>query len=105
MTPDPNRPDDADTEGRTVPPYEGRKKSGGAAGKGESAKGGARTAGATSPVEDEDMRAAESMEAEGGATSTPADEKPAGRTRRSRDDDSGTGPAHRRGTPRGEDQP
>jgi hypothetical protein len=105
MTRDPNRPDDADTEGKTVPPYAGRKKSAGTAGKGKSSKGGARTAGATGPVEDEDMKAAKPMETEGGATSTPADEKPAGRTRRSRDDDQGTGPAHHRGTPRGEDQP
>lgn len=112
MTSDPNRPDNADADadakgkgkGKAVPPYEGRKKSAEVEDKGKTSKKGVRTAGATGPVEDEDMKAAEPWETEGGATGTPADEKPADRTRRSRDDDTGTGPAHHRGTPRGEDQ-
>jgi hypothetical protein len=104
MTNDPNRPDDADTEGRAVPPYEGRRKSADVAGKEKTSKEGARTAGATGPVEDEDMKAKEPGRTKGGATESPDDEKPADRTRRPRDNGSGTGPAHHRGTPRGEDQ-
>ncbi len=48
-SPDPDHPD---TEGRTLPPYEGRRESADVAGPEESTKDGARTAGATGPIED-----------------------------------------------------
>ena len=98
-------PDDADTDGRAVPPYEGRRKSADVAGKEKTSKDGARTAGATGPVEDDDMKAPEPGRTRGGATASPADEQAGrpddGRPPRRRP---GTGPAHHRGTPRGEDQ-
>ncbi|MFI6080873.1 hypothetical protein ACIBBB_07835 [Streptomyces sp. NPDC051217] len=105
MTKEPNRPDDADTGGRATPPYEGRRK---AAGRGDGekpAKGGARTGGATGPVEDPDMKSADPEATEKGATRSPADERPADRAKKPRTgDDKGTGPSHLRGTPRAEDQ-
>ena len=103
MVKEPNRPDDKGTEGRTVPPYEGRRKSADVAGKEKSARHGAKTAGATGPVEDDEMKAAEPEQTPEGATGSPADERPARRSRKSGHDDM-TGPDHMRGTRRAEDQ-
>jgi hypothetical protein len=103
-----DRPEDPDTMGsekRAVPPYEGRRTSADVKGKGKSAKDGAKTAGATGPVTDDDMKAAEPERTERGATRSPADEEPARRSRGSGGDEGGTGPAHEPGTPRAEDQP
>lgn len=50
MTTSPN-PDDPDTEGTTIPPYDGRRESADVDGPEESVKDGARTGGATGPVE------------------------------------------------------
>lgn len=113
MTDEPNRrdrsdrpedPDAMDTEDRAVPPYEGRRGSADVKGKDKSARGGARTGGATGPVTDDEMKASEPERTEGGATRSPAEEKPARRSRKSRGDDAGTGPGHEPGTPRAEDQ-
>ncbi|WP_329138804.1 hypothetical protein OG552_31705 [Streptomyces sp. NBC_01476] len=99
------RPDSIDTEGKAVPPYEGRRQAASASGREEMpARGGAKTGGATGPVEDEEMKAADPESTPGGATESPADEKTARRRKRSRSDDEGTGPAHQRGAPRAEDQ-
>jgi hypothetical protein len=51
MTTSPH-PDEPDTEGKTLPPYDGRRESADIDGPEESTKDGARTAGATGPVED-----------------------------------------------------
>ncbi|MFJ4918857.1 hypothetical protein [Streptomyces sp. NPDC088725] len=103
MTKDPNRPDDMDSEGKAVPPYEGRRKSADTSGKEKSSRGGARTGGATGPVEDDEMKAADPEKTARGATASPSDERPARRSRNSGGDE-GTGPAHKRGTRRAEDQ-
>lgn len=50
MTTSPN-PDNPDTEGTTIPPYDGRRESADVDGPEESVKDGARTGGATGPVE------------------------------------------------------
>ncbi|MDJ0347043.1 hypothetical protein QMK19_38370 [Streptomyces sp. H10-C2] len=108
MIREPNRPDDIDTEGKAVPPYEGRRTSAHVKGNAEPTKGGVKTGGASGPVEDDDMKAPEPSRTRGGATGSPADEKAAGGSRRSPSgdaaDDDGTGPAHQRGASRAEDQ-
>ncbi|MFE2376132.1 hypothetical protein [Streptomyces sp. NPDC059398] len=109
MTRKPSRPDDMDTTGKSVPPYTGRRKSADTEAEPGSSRGGAKTGGATGPVSDEDMKAAEPHRTRGGATGSPADEKPADRASRrasgEKPEDHGTGPSHHRGTPRAEDQP
>jgi hypothetical protein len=54
MTTSPN-PDHPDTEGRTLPPYEGRRESADIEADEGSARDGVRTGGATGPVEDPDL--------------------------------------------------
>jgi hypothetical protein len=104
MNPDfPNENDDPDTAGKTVPPYEGRRETADIDPKEESTKEGAKTAGATGPVDDDDMKGSEVSER--GAQASPADEQPAAESGGSAPDEGSTGPAHQSGTPRGEDMP
>jgi len=107
MTSGPNANEEPDTTGSTVPPYEGRKESADVEGQDESTKDGAKTAGATSLVEDDEMKAPATADTERGATASPADEQPAqdsGDTAVKGDDLSVTGPAHETGVGRGEDK-
>ena len=97
--------DDPDTEGKTVPPYEGRKESADVAGKEESTKGGAKTAGASGLVEDDEMKAPDPADTPRGEHAAPADEQPASQMPQTDLDDDGVGPAHTKGTQRGEDVP
>jgi hypothetical protein len=94
-------PNDPDTGGRAVPPYEGRRASGEVAGADQVHRDGANVGGATGPVEDEDPV----TPASGDPTGSPADEQPAASTPQTDLDDDGVGPAHQAGTPRAEDQP
>ena len=96
--------DDPDTEGRAVPPYEGRRESADVDDQSESVKDGAKVGGATGPVSDPDPKAPEPAETERGAVASPADEQPADQMPESEDSDAGVGPAHVAGTPRGEDR-
>lgn len=105
MTSDPNRPDGIDTEGKTVPPYDGRKETADIDGKDESTKDGAKTAGAASLVEDDDMKAPEPGDTERGATGSPADEQSAKEMPETDRSDDRVGPAHGTGDPRAEDKP
>lgn len=102
---DPDSPDGIDTEGKTVPPYEGRQGAVDVAGKEKSTKDGAKTAGATGLVEDDDMKAPEPADTEGGATGGPSDEQPASDMPETDRDDDMVGPAHVEGSRRAEDQP
>jgi len=107
MTSGPNANEEPDTTGSTVPPYEGRKESADVKGQEESTKDGAKTAGATGLVEDDEAKAPEPSETERGATASPADEQPAEDTSDATvkgDDLSATGPAHESGVGRGEDK-
>ncbi len=104
MSFDPDSPDGIDTEGKTVPPYEGRQESADVGGPDESSRGGAKVGGATGPVEDDPMKAAEPDETERGATGAPADEQPASQMGETDTDDDAVGPAHTGGTGRGEDK-
>ncbi|MDP3891814.1 hypothetical protein [Nocardioides sp.] len=99
-------PDNPDTENATVPPYEGRREAADVDDQDESEKDGAKTAGATGPVEDDEKKAPAPEGTERGATASPADEQPA--DNRSAGVDSGpgaTGPDHITGTGRAEDKP
>lgn len=104
MTSRANGPDDIDTEGKATPPYEGRRRSGDVQGKEKSSKGGAKTAGATGPVKDDDMKAAAPERTERGATASPSGRESTERSAERGSEDTGTGPAHHRGTGRAEDQ-
>ena len=101
---DPSRPDGIDTQGKTVPPYEGRRESADVDGKETSTKDGAKTAGATGPVADDDMKAPDPDSTEGGATGSPSDEQPASSMPETDLDDDRAGPAHVAGTPRAGDR-
>ena len=97
--------DDPDTENKTVPPYDGRQESADVDSKEKSVKDGAKTAGATGLVEDDDMKASEPGDTDRGATGSPADEQPASESPETDLDDDAVGPAHHEGTTRGEDVP
>ncbi len=102
---DPNGPEGVDTAGKVVPPYDGRRESADVDSKEQSIKGGAKTAGATGPVADDEMKAPDPANTEGGATAAPADEQPASQMPETDPDDEGVGPAHTKGTQRAEDAP
>ena len=92
-----------DTEGRTLPPYEGRRESADVDDQGKTEKEGAKTAGATGPVRDDDMKAADPADTPGGQHGSPADDQPSGQMPEHESSDPGVGPAHVSGTQRGED--
>jgi len=98
-----NDPNDPDTEGSTLPPYDGRRETADVDGSEESVKDGAKTAGATGLVEDDEMKAPAPEDTERGAVASPADEQPASESTDTDMDPDMTGPAHVEGTPRGED--
>jgi hypothetical protein len=104
MTSGPNHDENPDTEGSTVPPYDGRRQSADVAPAEDATKQGARVGGATTPVEDPDMKAADPSDTEGGRDASPADEQPGRESSATDLDPDMTGPAHVAGTPRGEDQ-
>lgn len=103
MTTSPNA-DDPDTEGSTLPPYEGRRESADVDGKEESSKDGAKVGGATGLVEDDEMKAPEPAETERGAVASPSDEQPAAESTDTDLDPDMVGPDHYKGTGRGEDE-
>ena len=105
MTSGPNANEEPDTEGSTLPPYEGRKESADVSGPDESTKDGARTAGATGLVEDAEPKAPEPADTERGEHASPADEQPGAESTTTDTDPDVTGPAHETGTARAEDQP
>jgi hypothetical protein len=94
---------DPDTQGRAVPPYEGRRETADVDPQEKSTKDDAQTAGATGPVTDPEGKAAEPTDTARGAVASPADEQPAEQMPESEKSDPGVGPAHVPGTPRGED--
>jgi hypothetical protein len=94
---------DPDTEGSAVPPYAGRRESADVDDQSKSEKEGAKVAGATGPVRDDEMKAPDPADTERGGQASPADEQPADQMPESEASDAGVGPAHVVGTPRGED--
>jgi hypothetical protein len=89
------------TDDRPTPPYEGRKTE--AHAEQVTEKEGARTAGATAPVSDSDMKAPDPEQTERGTVASPADEQPAQDTPDGGSEEATTGPSHEPGTARGED--
>lgn len=105
MTSGPNYNEDPDTEGKAVPPYEGRRESADIEGQDASTREGARVGGATGPVEDSEQKAPDPESTERGEHASPADEQPATDTPDVEGSDSGTTrPAHEPGTGRAEDK-
>ncbi len=104
MTSGPNYNEDPDTEGKTLPPYEGRKESADIAGPEESTKDGAKTAGATGLVEDAEPKAEDPASTERGEQASPADEQPGAESPATDLDPDMVGPSHEPGTGRAEDQ-
>ncbi len=102
MTTSPN-PDDPDTEGSTLPPYDGRRETADVDGPEASEKDGAKTAGAAGPVEDDELKATPREDTDRGAVASPSDEQPASESTDTDLDPDMVGPAHTEGTPRGED--
>lgn len=95
--------DNPDTEGRTVPPYDDRRKSADVDDSSRSEREGARVGGATGPVLDDEPKAPDPADTERGEWASPADEEPAEQMPETESSDEGVGPAHVAGTPRGED--
>lgn len=95
--------DDPDTGDRAVPPYEGRRRTADVDGPEQSVQDGARTAGATGPVEDDSPKGPDPTGTERGAVASPSDEQPAGSMPQSEHSEPGVGPAHVACTSRGED--
>lgn len=105
MTTSPNA-DDPDTEGKTVPPYDGRQESADIDGPEEGTNDRAETGGATGPVQGDEVVSPDSDDTEGGATASPADEQPgAEQPETDLDPDVTTGASHEPGTGRAEDKP
>lgn len=100
--PDSSVPNDIETDA-PVPPYEGRKTE--ASSEDETTKDGARTAGASAPVSDPDMKAPEPADTPRGAVASPADEQPAAETPDGEPGEASVGPSHTPGTGRAEDKP
>jgi hypothetical protein len=105
----PNSPgepgDGVDTEGKAVPPYEGRRETADVDGPEKASRDGAAVGGATGPVEDDRLRAPAPGETPRGATGSPSDEQPASEMPETDLDDDRAGPAHEAGTGRAEDKP
>jgi hypothetical protein len=102
MTTSPN-PDDPDSEGKTLPPYDDRQKSASVGGSEEATKDGAHTGGATGPVDADTDEIDDPESTERGEHASPADEQPAeGEEAAGPGGTSGT--AHEPGTGRAEDK-
>jgi hypothetical protein len=105
MTSGPNADEDPDTTGKTVPPYDDRTKSADIDPAEESVKDGARTGGATGPVEGGGGGIDDPASTPRGEHASPADEQPAAPESDTDTDPDMTGPSHEPGTERAEDQP
>ena len=92
-----------DTGGRAMPPYEGRRESADVGDQSESVKEGAKVAGATGPVLDDEPKAPDPADTARGPHASPADEQPAQDMEENETIDKGFGPDHVSGVQRGED--
>ena len=92
-----------DVEGRTLPPYAGRRETADVDGEERMDRDGATVGGATGPVESDRMKAPEPADTPRGAVASPADEQPAADTPDAEPGEASVGPAHHAGTTRGED--
>jgi hypothetical protein len=97
-------PNDPDTGGRPLPPYQGRRETADVGGEEELVKDGAVTAGATGPVEGDELKSTPKEETPRGAEASPADEQPASDMPETDLDKDMVGPDHYSGTGRGENK-
>jgi len=100
----PGDPGPTDLEGRTVPPYEGRRETADVDDEEAQRRDGANVGGATGPVESGERAAPEPEDTPRGAVASPADEQPAATSGGEDPGEASVGPAHQPGTTRGEDQ-
>jgi len=103
MTMSPGDPGPTDLEGRTVPPYEGRRKAADVDGEEKTRRDGAEVGGATGPAESASRRAPDPEATPRGGVASPADELPAEDAPDGGSEEATVGPAHVPGTTRGED--
>ncbi|MEO6020357.1 MAG: hypothetical protein ABIP45_08935 [Knoellia sp.] len=103
MTTIPN-PDDPDTEGKTVPPYDGRKDSGEVGGPEETTQDGTHTGGAGRPAESDTHEVDDPTEIERGQHASPPDEQPAEGADETAGPGGTSGLSHEPGTGRAEDK-
>jgi hypothetical protein len=103
MTTSPGEPGPTDFEGKTVPPYEGRRESADVDGEDDVRREGANVGGATGPVENDERSAPEPEDTPRGAVASPAGEQPAEEVPDGESEEATVGPAHHPGTPRGEE--
>lgn len=99
-----SNPDDPDTEGSAVPPYEGRRDSADVGGPEDMHKDGAAVGGAAGPIESDHLKATPKEDTERGAEASPADEQSASDMPETDMDPDMVGPDHYSGTGRGEDK-
>jgi len=86
-----------------MPPYEGRRETADVGDQSESVKEGAKVAGATGPVRDDEPKGADPADTARGPHASPADEQPAQDMDENEASDEGVGPDHVPGVKRGED--
>jgi hypothetical protein len=103
MTMSPGEPGPTDVEGRTLPPYEGRREAADIEGEERTHRDGAEVGGATGPAESDSRRAADPEDTPRGRVASPADETPAEEVPDGGSEEATVGPAHVPGTGRGED--
>jgi hypothetical protein len=103
MTMSPGEPGPTDFEGKTAPPYEGRRETADVDGEEKLRRDGANVGGATGPVESDEQKAAEPEDTPRGAVASPADEQRAEDSPSGKSEEATVGPAHHPGTTRGED--
>ncbi|HXH77577.1 hypothetical protein [Nocardioides sp.] len=96
-------PDDPDTEGKTVPPYDDRQESADVGGPEETTQDGAHTGGAGRPAES-DSPVDDPAQTERGQHASPADEQPAVRGDTASGPGGTSGASHEPGTGRAEDK-
>jgi len=103
MTMSPGSPGPTDFEGKTAPPYEGRRETADVGGEENTHRDGANVGGATGPVESDRMASPEPADTPRGAVASPADEQPAAESGGGDPGEASIGPMHEAGVLRGED--
>jgi hypothetical protein len=97
-------PEEPDTGGRAVPPYEGRREAADVDGEQDLHKEGANVGGATGPVENDEMKSTPKSDTPRGAEASPSDEQPASEMPETDVDKDMVGPDHYEGTGKGENK-
>jgi hypothetical protein len=95
-------PEEPDTGGRAVPPYEGRRESADVDSGQDLHKDGANVGAATGPVERDELKSTPKEDTPRGAEASPSDEQPASEMPETDLDKDMVGPDHYEGTGRGE---